>query len=740
MRRAICWILIIAIMLGFIGMISLQAFAAVEKLPGIGDVYITVTGLEVGASVSDVAVSLQEDAKVRLSAILIYDMAAERPISDGYFQKGNYYYIHYIFDPIGNYAVENYDEIRILSPEVEIDLCGAHEGTLQVGHYFYTTDPVKEVALTVTGVELGAPISGVQVSLPEDANVTLEKIEIFEQFLGDYVTTGNFENGCMYTLYYVLKPKFGYNVNRLEEVTVNGEYVYFDAWDDTITVEQDFSTCEPVGEVRLTSSGVELGAPVNGVQLQINEGAKVTLESIEVHEYDEGEVTEGNFLENRNYRIVYFLRILEGYSADDGIDLTLNDQKVEISWEGRLLRVAETFSTCKRVETVELTVKQPQIGDAVNAVEATSGTEQCYVNEIWVYDRTEEEYIEEGIFQAGHAYRLEISLYPAENYIFDENTRLILNGQEKQWAYVDMDFAEALFSCSFQEKIQKVELSAVPESLKIGDPLPEITIPQEANYTLEAQWIWTSQDHEQTEEANSVRSAGIYRLSLQAWPKKGYEFADSLQVTAGGRPFTGYVLQADPEDVLMGKTYSINMQVIDRIDITVADPRVGAPVQMPGITTEGCVLSRDWGWMAGETNDLYAADMIEIFPAEKIIYLYMIMGAEPGYAIRDDVQIWVNGRQLPVVARYNAGYAVQLGVNFGRLQNQGSLGQGDIDGLMGITEDDAIYLLQHVLMPGLFPVEQAADFDGSGSVNEDDAIYLLQHVLMPGLFPLHQPE
>ena len=191
---------------------------------------------------------------------------------------------------------------------------------------------------------------------------------------------------------------------------------------------------------------------------------------------------------------------------------------------------------------------------------------------------------------------------------------------------------------------------------------------------------------------------------------------------------------------MIGKTYSINMQVIDRIDVTVADPRVGAPVQMPEITTEGCVLSRDWGWMAGETNDVYAADMIEIFPAEKFIYLYMIMGAEPGYAIRDDVQIWVNGRQLPVVARYNAGYAVQLGVNFGRLQNQGSLGQGDIDGLMGITEDDAIYLLQHVLMPGLFPVEQAVDFDGSGSVNEEDAIYLLQHVLMPELFPLHQPE
>ena len=64
---------------------------------------------------------------------------------------------------------------------------------------------------------------------------------------------------------------------------------------------------------------------------------------------------------------------------------------------------------------------------------------------------------------------------------------------------------------------------------------------------------------------------------------------------------------------------------------------------------------------------------------------------------------------------------------------------GDLDGDGHITEDDAIYLLQHVLMPDMFQVEQAVDFDGNGVVNEDDAIYLLQHVLMPDLFPLDAP-
>ncbi len=61
---------------------------------------------------------------------------------------------------------------------------------------------------------------------------------------------------------------------------------------------------------------------------------------------------------------------------------------------------------------------------------------------------------------------------------------------------------------------------------------------------------------------------------------------------------------------------------------------------------------------------------------------------------------------------------------------------GDVktDGV--VDEDDAIYLLQHVLLPEFFPIAQNADFTGDNKVNEDDAIYLLQHVLLPEFFPL----
>lgn len=53
-----------------------------------------------------------------------------------------------------------------------------------------------------------------------------------------------------------------------------------------------------------------------------------------------------------------------------------------------------------------------------------------------------------------------------------------------------------------------------------------------------------------------------------------------------------------------------------------------------------------------------------------------------------------------------------------------------------LTEDDAIYLLRHVLFPDMYLYENAPDYTGDGKVTEDDAIYLLRHVLFPELYPL----
>ncbi|MBQ3074877.1 MAG: SUMF1/EgtB/PvdO family nonheme iron enzyme, partial [Clostridia bacterium] len=56
---------------------------------------------------------------------------------------------------------------------------------------------------------------------------------------------------------------------------------------------------------------------------------------------------------------------------------------------------------------------------------------------------------------------------------------------------------------------------------------------------------------------------------------------------------------------------------------------------------------------------------------------------------------------------------------------------GDVDGVEGVTSDDAIYLLYHILLGGdRYPVNQPVDFDTDGDIDSDDAIYLLYHTLL----------
>ncbi|MBQ2786031.1 MAG: bacterial Ig-like domain-containing protein [Oscillospiraceae bacterium] len=61
---------------------------------------------------------------------------------------------------------------------------------------------------------------------------------------------------------------------------------------------------------------------------------------------------------------------------------------------------------------------------------------------------------------------------------------------------------------------------------------------------------------------------------------------------------------------------------------------------------------------------------------------------------------------------------------------------GDLDRNDKVDENDAIYLLRHVLFPDKYTIHAWADFDADGQISEADAIYLLRHVLFPEKYPL----
>lgn len=62
---------------------------------------------------------------------------------------------------------------------------------------------------------------------------------------------------------------------------------------------------------------------------------------------------------------------------------------------------------------------------------------------------------------------------------------------------------------------------------------------------------------------------------------------------------------------------------------------------------------------------------------------------------------------------------------------------GDIDGVEGITDADAEYMLMYTFFPEDYPVNQECDFNGDGKVNDADAEHLLMFTFFPEDYPLY---
>ena len=62
---------------------------------------------------------------------------------------------------------------------------------------------------------------------------------------------------------------------------------------------------------------------------------------------------------------------------------------------------------------------------------------------------------------------------------------------------------------------------------------------------------------------------------------------------------------------------------------------------------------------------------------------------------------------------------------------------GDIDGVEGVTDRDAVYLLYHTFLSDIYPVNQDRDFKGDGEGNDKVAVYLLYNTFLPDLYPIN---
>lgn len=627
MKRAVCWILIVALMLGFVSMIAFTAFAqempaersAVSEPEQVEWVELGNLPDEIQPGPAQIPAIMAVDGHATVTGVRWVD-EENNPVTT--FAEGNIYYLQVTLAPVEGYVfLDWFDVYGYYSPSCEI--ISANEG---VATYRYSTLPgVGTIVVTSSGVGEGLPFSGVTATVV--GNATLYEVGVYDATADTMVENGNFEAGKNYQITYTLAPKPGY------------------VFDSDLDVE-----------------------------------------------------THGNFGMGWNY-------------DDDYLWLT------------------EYFSTCAKVEKVEISITEPQVGMAIEDVEITLPTNALYtVEAYWIDNQTYE--TAEGTFQKGHQYQLELDLLPAEGYIFTYDTRVLINGEQTQRSGFDASglYGWVYNDYSFLEKIAKVELPAMPVSIKMGDTLPaDFKVADNANYTLDYYWALLP-DYTQPQK---VEKNGSYVLGFNVRAKAGYEFAEDAKVTVGGKELD-FVLNYGTELEIF-KVYNIGMSLIEKIELTVEEPVAGNAPEAPQLDEAAKYQELEIFWGRNSSGNVMR-DIFDFDTFESGYYHFLsgVLMAEDGYAFADEVQIYVNGRKLPNTVVVNMGALCQFAVNFGKLVDLDQIQQGDLNKDGVVDEDDAIYLLRHALMGDAYPVDQDADYDKNGVVDEDDAIYLLRAASLHG--------
>ena len=634
-------------------------------------------------------------------------------------------------------------DLQVANPGVEFQDTTIHcdgkdaymlhlNGSKATAWFYYSLEPgVGNVEIIVEGLEIGKLAKELKVKLPEDAKVQLFQMEIYDDY-EPLEESEEFQDNHRYEVYLYFEAKEGYNIEVFEGVTVAGiEEVQGYSYGGLLEVYFVYSNCDPLGKLGLSSSGLEVGKPVSDVQLKIITRDKAELVDIQVYDFFDGEPVIGNFQENQYYIVEYTLKLREGYSPWDGATIRLNRREPEWSTSGDTLHITEYFATCKQVESVQLVT--PQIRDGMPIADAVITAEtEGYRVECWWSDVTEGVEPDEETFRKGHVYELGVDLQVQEGYVFDRGAKILLDGKEMEDYGFGQggNFGYGYGKISLKEKISKVELLGAPKSIAKGDKLPEISVPESAKYAMSYDWVYAL-SNEDSEHVDVVDKNGVYVLGGVLTAAEGCEFAEDVQLLIGGEVCGAAEVIDDM--LLFYKPYALGTKTIDRLDLTVAEPRIDEKPEQPSLAPGTMCQFTMVDWMECSRDNWAYAGGFRKFASGNYYYLQLMLETQEGYAFGENLEIYLNGQKGNVVQVLSAGVVLQVTVSFGQLQEPPA---GDLDGEGVVTEDDAVYLLQYVLMPDLFEVHEETDFDGSGAVDEDDAVYLLQHILMPDLFPL----
>ncbi len=502
----------------------------------------------------------------------------------------------------------------------------------------------------------GAPeeiTAGQDITVPEltveDGMVTVTDVQWLD---GDKAAvTGKFEDNKAYYLAITVAPaEEGYGFESWVNADLYGLSYDSKSNLDSVILYVRYSLRPTVDSISVTVTVPEVGAAPAEPQL---EEENAVISSYQWYDYHTGEEVT-RFEDGKKYYLSIEFACTEGYDFAEELELTLNGgEPSEYSYDTTSAHIGQMYTFQNIIDRIDVTMPEPAAGQEPDYADIqVSGENYELISARWL----DWENWEELTGALGKAkYVLEMEFRAEEGSEFAEDCSVYLNGVKLDEIYVYDDYANVSVQFSFRDVISRVELPAFPE-VQVGDAIENGVLagPEGANYQLDS--MWYEYNNGNAEPAEGVFENGkAYYLLLEVIPDTGYEFAQDVTVTVGGKVYTGAMMSASADYVDVMKLYSFGMNVIDKIELNVPDLEDGKPhgeITVPEDAGYTLMVQQWAGSDIDDVNDAMVLEDDDLAAYGNYYWFAAVVMTEEDCVFSDDVQIYINGEAVELDPDY----------------------------------------------------------------------------------------
>ncbi len=383
-----------------------------------------------------------------------------------------------------------------------------------------------------------------------------------------------------------------------------------------------------------------LGGEIKSPSLPAN--AKYAYDSAPYWEDISGHgITETAF-EKKYYEVSFFLLPEDGYSFDANVDVKLLGANPTYEYyfkNSAQIEVVFIFDLREEIDSVELTFGEVKVGAPAPVLKAPADADYTIRDYILVNSNGDPDPVLER-----DVYEMAFYVDPAEGKRISHNTEFTIDGKAvpfMNYEISDDGYIEG-FPQFFDLRTPIDSITATVAALEAGKPLPEVALPDGANYTV-YYMVWYKDGSSQELTANA-ENGHLYTLEVILVPKAGYCFVEGLPMVVNGEPLQSYSYS---DDIYWKTTYPLGIE-------SAGEPITEVAADLP-LLTDGALIDDLMDAVKlpeGANYTLKDAQMSSMnsdsggeYKANGIYVIQLELQPKAGYYIADDVAftLTVNG-------------------------------------------------------------------------------------------------